>query len=89
MKKYYKYLVAAFILVISVSVLISKASNRYIHPEYKHSGKCITCEKQFNQNARWIALSNKCYDCEKDLIDRSGGDISAAYNAVKSKCFDC
>jgi hypothetical protein len=57
--------------------------------EYQNTGKCISCEKQFNQNTRWMGESNKCYDCEKDMIARSGGDPSAAYNATKVKCFDC
>lgn len=100
MKKLYKFYLYLFIfLVLSISIFIlfsdkfkiSFSKNVAISKsqEYKHPGKCITCEKQFGKNTRWMGLSNKCYDCEKDLVNRSGGDLSAAYNGVKSKCFDC
>jgi uncharacterized paraquat-inducible protein A len=58
-------------------------------PEFQHTGKCVNCERQFSENTRWRGQSNKCYDCETDLIIRSGGDHAAAYNGVKTKCFDC
>lgn len=100
MKKLYKFYLYLFLfLLISVSIFILFSDKFTIsfrknvaiqkNQEYKHPGKCITCEKQFSENTRWMGLSNKCYDCETDLITRSGGDFSAAYNGVKSKCFDC
>ena len=90
--KYALYIFPIFILLLSLFIGLYKTKNvatKIKTPEYKHTGKCIACEKQFSENTRWVGLSNKCYDCEKDLIIRSGGDVSAAYNGVKSKCFDC
>lgn len=94
MKKLYKFYLYLFIfLVLSISIFIGFSDTKNVattkSPEYKHPGKCIACEKQFGENTRWIGMSNKCYDCERDLVNRSGGDLSAAYNGVKSKCFDC
>lgn len=96
MKKLYKFYIYLFLfLVLSVSIFIGLSDKIDFSfpttksPEYKHPGKCIACEKQFAENTRWMGMSNKCYDCEKDLVNRSGGDLSAAYNGVKSKCFDC
>lgn len=85
------WVLLAITLLIALFAMMpkDKASIQDENPQFKHTGKCIDCERQFSANTRWMGQSNKCYDCESDLIARSGGDLSAAYGGVKTKCFDC
>ena len=80
-------------LAFSFATIVTSAENIELKstptPEYKNTGKCINCERQLGINTRWKGESNKCYDCERDMIIRSGGDLDAAYGATKVKCFDC
>lgn len=61
----------------------------FASPEFPQPSTCIDCERQFGESTRWMGQSNKCYDCESDMVARNGGDQSAAYGATKVKCFDC
>ena len=91
-------LVLMFTLAFSFAIVVTSVSTPAENieskqapkptPEYKNTGKCINCERQFGINTRWKGESNKCYDCETDMIIRSG-DLDAAYGATKVKCFDC
>jgi hypothetical protein len=57
-------------------------------PYLSQGASSIDSEKQFAETGdQWKGQSNKCYSCERDMQARCGNQC--AYNATKTKCFDC
>jgi hypothetical protein len=52
-----------------------------------HPTKCVSCERALPPDLAWMGQKSKCFDCERDLIDRSGGDVRAAFDAHAVRYF--
>ena len=60
----------------------------YDAPYLSQGASSVDSEKQFASSGnQWKGQSNKCYSCERDMQMRCGDQC--AYQATKSKCFDC
>lgn len=60
----------------------------YNAPHLKQAASSVDSENQFaDTGEQWRGQPNKCYSCEKDMRTRCGGQC--AYQATKTKCFDC
>ena len=60
----------------------------YDAPYLSQGASSVDSENQFALTGnQWKGQPNKCYSCERDMQMRCGDQC--AYQATKSKCFDC
>lgn len=93
--------VLVFIIALIISIMIKKIIYRkspsnlkistekmYDAPYLSQGASSVDSEKQFASTGnQWKGQSNKCYSCERDMQMRCGDQC--AYQATKTKCFDC
>ena len=60
----------------------------YDAPYLSQGASSVDSENQFALTGnQWKGQPNKCYSCERDMQMRCGDQC--AYQATKTKCFDC
>ena len=77
-------------IIYGKAVSISKISTEkmYDAPYLSQGASSVDSEKQFALTGnQWKGQPNKCYSCERDMQMRCGDQC--AYQATKTKCFDC
>jgi uncharacterized membrane protein YraQ (UPF0718 family) len=94
------YLIIAIIVSIIISYILRKLHikrrksltrlllENYDAPYLSQGASSVDSEKQFASTGnQWKGQPNKCYSCERDMQMRCGDQC--AYQATKTKCFDC
>lgn len=88
-----------FILAVIIGAIFKKIIYRkskstiriekmYDAPYLSQGASSVDSEKQFASTGnQWKGQPNKCYSCERDMQMRCGDQC--AYQATKTKCFDC
>lgn len=73
-------------LVIAVLVwFIKNKNNEEFSSAIDHPSKCISCEKS---QCPWRGQKSKCYACEQQAYELSGGNECAVFNEHPIKYYE-